>query len=143
MLLNRIERNNKIKSIYESSNILASTYVPNDKKLTIIFKNGTSYTYDNVDKTDFFRFETAESQGNIFSKYIKNKSYVKNDDVDTENIQTEINETKEEEILVFEKGIIKFMNDIIDSYNTNNTINDKSLDLLSSMNVKLKEMKSL
>lgn len=142
MLLNRVDRNGKIKSIYESSNILSSIYVPNDKKLTIIFKNGTSYTYDKVDKTDFFRFETAESQGNIFSKYIKNNPFVKNDNVDVNDIETEITDVKEEEIIVFEKGIIKFMNDIIESYNTNNTINDKSLDLLNSMNIKLKEMKN-
>jgi len=142
MLLNRIDKNGKVKSIYESSNILSSTYVVNDKKLTIIFKNGTSYTYDNVDKTDFFRFETAESQGNIFSKYIKNNPFVKNDNVDVDNIQIEIDDIKEEEIIVFEKGIIKFMNDIIESYNINNTINDKSLDLLNSMNIKLKEMKN-
>jgi hypothetical protein len=142
MLLNRVDRNGKIKSIYESSNILSSIYVPNDKKLTIIFKNGTSYTYDKVDKTDFFRFETAESQGNVFSKYIKNNPFVKNDNVDVNDIETEITDVKEEEIKVFEKGIIKFMNDIIESYNTNNTINDKSLDLLNSMNIKLKEMKN-
>lgn len=141
MLLNRIEKEGKIKSIYESSNIVASTYLPTDKKLTIIFKNGSSYTYDNVDKTDFFRFETAESQGGVFAKYIKNNSFTKNSDVDVKKFLTEITKIKDDEITVFERGMVKVMNNIIESYNKNNTLNTKDLDLLNDMNIKLKEMK--
>ena len=86
MILKRVEKDEKIKSIYESSNILASTYEPKTKDLTIIFKRGAIYTYKNVDKNDYFRFETADSQGEILNKHIKKYEAIKNDVVDVKKI---------------------------------------------------------
>ncbi|NIQ15416.1 MAG: KTSC domain-containing protein, partial [Candidatus Dadabacteria bacterium] len=50
--------------------MLASTYNPELKRLTIIFKNGGRYTYLDVPNTEYFRFETAESQGKILNSNI-------------------------------------------------------------------------
>lgn len=97
MILERIETEDKIEAIYESSNILASTRSKDNKNLTVIFKNGGSYTYLNVSDTDYMRFETAESQGKILNSNIKSYAFSKNDSVDADKILKEIKLLKEKE----------------------------------------------
>jgi hypothetical protein len=73
MLLKRVEKENIVKSIYDSSNILASKYDKTTKDLTITFKRGAQYKYIGVSSSDYMRFETAESQGAILNSHIKGK----------------------------------------------------------------------
>ena len=97
MILKRKEKENKIKALYDSSNILGSTYDSNTGDLTLIFKAGTQYKYNGVSKSDYMRFEIAESQGKVFSSHIKKYSYVKLDNVDVSNISLEADDLKNQE----------------------------------------------
>jgi hypothetical protein len=61
-------------SIFDSSNVLQSTYFPNQRRLYISFNRGGVYSYGNVDNELFEEFKNAESQGKFFIKEIKTKS---------------------------------------------------------------------
>jgi hypothetical protein len=63
-----------IESIYESSNILMTTYFPKTNKLYISFNRGGVYSYGNINEEMFNEFENAESQGKFFTKNIRNKN---------------------------------------------------------------------
>jgi len=60
-----------IESIYESSNILMSTYFPKTNKLFIHFNRGGTYSYTNIDEGLYKDFENADSQGKFFLANIK------------------------------------------------------------------------
>lgn len=60
-----------IEAIFESSNILMSTYFPNKNKLYIHFNRGGTYSYTNVNEDVYTAFENAESQGKYFLREIK------------------------------------------------------------------------
>ena len=140
MILKRVENDEKIKAIYESSNILASTYEPKTKDLTIIFKRGASYTYKNVDKNDFFRFETADSQGEILNKYIKKYDSVKNDVVNVKKIEDEILNLREEETNKYKGEIIDYLKNIIETWTLSGKLKSDDLDRILIMSNKLKEL---
>jgi hypothetical protein len=91
MLLKKHEKNGKIKVMYKSSNICASTYETASKKLTIIFCNGGQYLYTDVSAADYMRFELADSQGQVLNSHIKKYAFEKLDAVDTKVILEEIN----------------------------------------------------
>lgn len=61
-----------IETIFDSSNILYTTYFPKTKILYIAFARGGVYSYINVDQEFYDRFETTESQGKFFVSEIKN-----------------------------------------------------------------------
>ena len=63
-----------IESIFESSNILITTYFPKKNKLYISFKRGGVYSYGNITEEMYTEFEECESQGVYFTKNIRNKS---------------------------------------------------------------------
>ena len=140
MILKRVETDVKIKAIYESSNILASTYEPSKKDLTIIFKRGASYTYKNVDKTDYFRFETADSQGEVLNKHIKKYDAVKNDEVDVKKIEDEILNLREEEINKYKGEVVGYLKDVVETWNQSGKLKSDDLDRILIMNNKLKEL---
>jgi KTSC domain len=60
------------EAIFNSSNVLKSTYFPKNNKLYISFSRGGTYSYDNIDQTLYDEFETAVSQGIYFNENIKN-----------------------------------------------------------------------
>jgi hypothetical protein len=99
MILKRKEKDNVIKALYDSSNILGSKYDSNTGDLSLIFKAGTQYKYNGVSKSDYMRFEIAESQGKVFNTHIKKYSYVKLDDVDVSKISIEADDLKNQEKL--------------------------------------------
>lgn len=140
MILKRVETDEKIKAIYESSNILASTYEPNKKDLTIIFKRGASYTYKNVDKTDYFRFETADSQGEVLNKHIKKYDTIKNDVVDVKKIEDEILNLREEEINKYKGEVVDYLKNIVETWDMSGKLKSDDLDRILLMNNKLKEL---
>lgn len=139
MLIEKVKVEDDVKVLYESSNILASTYNQKSKDLTVIFKRGDSYTYKNVDSKDYMRFELDESQGSALSKYIKNYSFTKNTKVNVDDIISKIKDVKVEEINSFKTLILKNMQEFINN-NDVNTFNYKELDNIFNVFNKLKEL---
>ncbi len=133
MILERVEKDDLVKAIYESSNIVASTYNKNNKNLNITFKNGGSYTYQDVSPTDYLRFETADSQGKILNGNIKKYTYLKHDNVDTNEVINKIKELKANEVNNFEDGLVNVMKELIDNYDTTGTLSTPLVGRLNSM----------
>ena len=97
MILKRKEKNNIVKAIYESSNIVASTYDTNTEDLVLIFKSGTQYKYSKVSKSDYMRFEVAESQGKVFNTHIKKYVFEKLDNFDPSELLVEVEKLSNQE----------------------------------------------
>jgi hypothetical protein len=95
MVLLKHEEGNSIECLYDSSNVLGSKYVKNEKKLAVIFKSGTQYVYSNVTNEDYKKFESAESQGRLLNTVIKKYTFDKSKDiVDVTPILEQINNIK-------------------------------------------------
>jgi CRISPR/Cas system CSM-associated protein Csm2 small subunit len=116
MIIDKVEKNGIVDAIYESSNIIASQYNQSDKTLNIIFKHGGSYSYSNVEKTDYIRFETAESQGKVLNSNIKKYAFIKNENVDTTQVIDRVKKLKQEEIESFKEVIFKLLKENVSSY---------------------------
>ena len=138
MLLNKTEKDGVVTANYDSTNILASKW--NGKDLTVIFKHGASYTYNDVTKTDYARFELAESQGAVLNSKIKSYSYTKNDDVDANAVVKEIADIKASNLKKFEEGIVEQMRLISLAYEANPILTKTSLERLAEMLIKHSEM---
>lgn len=67
---NRIEY---IDCIYDSTNILKSTYFQDNNTLYLYFNRGGVYRYLNVKPELYREFEMCESQGKFFASKIRNK----------------------------------------------------------------------
>lgn len=135
MILKRQETDGIIKAIYSSSNICASTYNTTNNDLVVIFNHGGQYRYINVSKTDYMRFETADSQGSILNTHIKKYASSKMDGVNVDEIMKEVDTLKEEDDKhispeVATKTMLETMNDIIGSYIKSGNITATSLDEL-------------
>ena len=81
MVLLKHEENGSIECLYDSSNILGSKYIVNEKKLAIIFNSGRQYVYEGVTFTDYSKFEGSESQGKLLHTIIKKYSYSQSKDI--------------------------------------------------------------
>lgn len=82
MLLDRKEVLNEdgsigyIESIFNSGNMMKTTYFPVGHKLYIAFNRGHTYSYENISPEFYQSFEDADSQGVFFTKNInKNTKY--------------------------------------------------------------------
>lgn len=65
-----------IDVVYESSNILKTTYFPKKELLYIYFSRGGTYSYAGINQDIYNEFENSDSQGKYFAKNIaKNKNY--------------------------------------------------------------------
>lgn len=62
----------RFKSV-ESSNISQVYYHREQKQLYVEFNSGSMYTYDNVSYYRYRQLMQAESKGQYFSKFIRNK----------------------------------------------------------------------
>jgi hypothetical protein len=133
MILERVEKDGLVKVIYESSNVVASTYEKNKKDLNVIFKNGSSYTYQNVPATDYFRFETSDSQGKELNTTIKKYAFLKHENVDTDDVIKKIKELKVGEIKAMELGLISLMKETVESYGDNNVLTSSNIEKLNKM----------
>ena len=130
MILKRQEKDGLVKAMYDSSNIVASVYNNNTNDLEIIFKAGTRYKYPNVSKSDYMRFEIAESQGSVFNTHIKKYTYEKLTNVDASQIIQEADTLKvaEDNALIKAKQI-ELVNRLKDSLSIGEAIssdNDSS-----------------
>ena len=61
-----------IESVFNSGNVLKTTYFPNNQRLYIAFSRGHTYSYGNVSPELYLEFEEADSQGKFFHKKINN-----------------------------------------------------------------------
>jgi hypothetical protein len=103
--------------------------------LTLIFNNGGQYQYAGVSKTDYMRFEMADSQGSVMNTHIKKYSFTKLDKVDTTEILKEVQDlsaTVEPEVTpeMATKQMLGDMSNIIANYIKNGNITATSLGLL-------------
>lgn len=89
MILKRQEKDGFVKALYDSSNIIASIYESKTNTLDLVFKAGTKYRYNGVSKSDYMRFEIADSQGTVFDTHIKKHSVSKLGNVDITKILEE------------------------------------------------------
>ena len=105
------------EAVYDSTNILQTTYFPHASLLYISFNRGGVYSYGNVTPELYEEFKAAESQGIFFAKEIKSqpKKYpyrkeftlypeeVKSlkEEVEEKNNQNQIPELKHESFLTF------------------------------------------
>jgi hypothetical protein len=97
MILNTFEQDGKIENIYDSSNVLASKYDKNKRKLAIIFGSGHQYLYHDVTLEDYNKFVSDDSQGKAIHKYIKKyKNEKAGDKVDVSVIKEQVEKLKEE-----------------------------------------------
>ena len=94
MLLKREVNGNIIKCLFDSSNVVASTYNKDTSNLEIIFKSGQKYLYHNVSYTNYFEFEIADSQGIAFNQTIKGHVNEKLDKIDPTKILEVAEKTK-------------------------------------------------
>lgn len=133
MILERVEKDELVKAIYESSNIVASTYNRGNKNLNIVFKNGGSYTYQNVPETDYVRFETAESQGQVLNSQIKKYAFLKHDNVETDEVVKKIKAIIREENKAMEVGLSELMKEASSEFDTMGTFNSQTIDKLNNM----------
>lgn len=138
MLLNKTEKDGVVSAHYDSTNILASKW--DGKDLTVIFKHGASYTYNDVSRTDYTRFELAESQGAVLNAKIKAYSFTKNDGVDSSAILKEIEDNKAANVKRFEEGMVDQMRLISSAYEANPVLSKVSLEQLTAMIIKHSEM---
>jgi len=128
MILKRTENDGIVKALYESSNILGSSYNKVDQQLTIIFTKGTRYVYDNVTAADYMRFETADSQGKILNANIKkNHTFAKMDDINPQTIITEITNLKSEATQDELKELMTGMASMVGYYEKNQDMPTDSL----------------
>ena len=79
---------------YDSSNILFSKCYDNPgnlKVVKLIFKNGRTYLYKDVEANDYVAFRDAEFNGSAFTKHIKKYAATRIQDTDLDKL----NEMKE------------------------------------------------
>lgn len=126
MLVKRQEKDNIIKAIYKSSNILASTYDKTTSDLILIFNKGTQYKYPKVTSSDYNRLELSESQGKVFNTHIKPYSFEKLGDIDPAAILAEVESIdKANQLRLTVAKQVKFINkmkDLIEYTNDPTTI---------------------
>lgn len=95
MIVNKYINEGVIENLYDSTNVMASKYDSNQKKLAVIFGSGLQYVYHGVTLEDYQKFEDSDSQGSAIHKYIKKyKSEKSPDKVDVNIIKEQIEEIK-------------------------------------------------
>ena len=63
-----------IEAIFNSDNILKTTYFHKSQRLYIAFSRGHTYSYGNISQELYDEFEAASSQGKFFHSKINNKA---------------------------------------------------------------------
>lgn len=63
-----------IEAVFNSGNILKTTYFPQRNLLYIAFSRGHTYSYGNITPELYEEFENAESQGKFFHQKLNNKN---------------------------------------------------------------------
>lgn len=61
-----------IESVFNSGNVLRTTYFPKSERLYIAFNRGHTYSYGNISNDLYDDFENTDSQGVFFQKKLNN-----------------------------------------------------------------------
>lgn len=134
MILKKTKKDDSIHAVYDSSTVLESIFHPKENILEITFKGGTKYRYNEVKDTDYFRFETAESQGSVLNSHIKKYSFSKMDKVDITSLTEEIKTLKKLEKEALIRGrqeiLVEAMNNVQEESKGSLYINDEALNYL-------------
>jgi hypothetical protein len=76
VILNEDQSIGYIEAIFNSDNVMQTTYFPESQRLYIAFNRGTIYSYGNFDENLYNEFENSKSQGKFFQARInKNKAF--------------------------------------------------------------------
>lgn len=132
MILNKIEKNGIIKSVYDSSNVLTTEYNLNDKTLTVTFVRGQQYKYFNVSKEDYLKLELSESQGKVINSTIRKYEFEKGDLVDSSLIIEEIEKLNKEKLSERHLEFINTLKLVIDEYEINKIISNNTFRLIKT-----------
>ncbi len=89
-----IDEEGKIISFYDSTNVLASKYDPQLKKLVVIFGNGNHYLYENISNHSFNIFQKSKSQGSSIHSLIKEHHTTNLGKIDVTDIKEDIKNFK-------------------------------------------------
>jgi hypothetical protein len=73
-ILNEDKSTGYIEAVFNSDNVLKTTYFPQAQRLYIAFSRGHTYSYGNVSREMYNEFEAADSQGKYFHAKINNKT---------------------------------------------------------------------
>lgn len=73
-ILNEDKSIGYIEAVFNSDNVLKTTYFPKVQRLYIAFSRGHTYSYANITKELYDEFEVADSQGKFFHSKINNKA---------------------------------------------------------------------
>jgi hypothetical protein len=73
-ILNEDKSTGYIEAVFNSDNVLKTTYFPKIQRLYIAFSRGHTYSYSNVSREIYDAFEESDSQGKYFHKNINNRS---------------------------------------------------------------------
>ena len=123
MLLKRNETTDIVEVVYDSSNILSSTFNKLTNELQIVFGKGDTYSYESVNPTDYLRFELAESQGKVFNSHIKKYPFKKTITIDPITLITEAAKLRAEEAKALvdrkEKVLVNYMKTLLAGPSTN------------------------
>lgn len=127
MLLKRTVNGDIVKGIYKSSNILVSEYNQANNNLTVVFKYGGMYKYTDVPKTDFTRFEMADSQGQVLNSHIKKYPFENLGKVDTKALLESVEEAVKENLKDFQGPIISAFKGMSDDWDKDGAFDDAKL----------------
>lgn len=97
------------KTWYDSSNVLYSEcvdHVDELKSVTVTFKNGSTYQYNDVNINDYMMFREHNSQGKSINTYIKKYKCEKQEDKDVDNLNEELHEILSKAKIFEENGFI-------------------------------------
>ena len=106
-ILNEDKSTGYIEAVFNSDNVLKTTYFPKTQRLYIAFSRGHTYSYGNISRELYDEFEASDSQGKFFHKEINNKLkyptrkeftlYPREVEDLKETVKTKLSELKEDE----------------------------------------------
>ena len=133
MLLKRSIKDDVIKGIYKSSNILVSEYNQKNNELIIVFKNGGKYKYTNVDKKDFTRFEMADSQGKVHNSHIKAYPYEALGKVDVKTLFESVLNAEKDILKDYQSAVISGMKLMTEAWDKDESFDDTNLNKIKEL----------
>lgn len=91
--------NSKEHVWYDSSNVLYSECIDHDgdkKSLKVVFKQGRTYIYQDVDVKDYIMFKNAQSHGKSFNDFIKKYQGLRMPDTDLDELNASMKRMQED-----------------------------------------------
>jgi len=103
---------------YDSSNVLYSEcddITDGLKVLRVTFKNGRTYQYYDVNVHDYLLFRENASQGVALNKFIKQYKCERIDDLNVDDIQSELEKLNASESLKTKNDLFKMLDNVYES----------------------------